>query len=209
MTSTEIANMALGHLNISSDIADLDTERSSEARSCRRFYAVARDVVLRDFDWYFARIRTELALVEEDPNDEWGFSYRYPSNCLMLRKIWSTQRNDSRQTQVSYEIVQDGTGSLIYTDQEDAVARYTSQVTNPNFFQPDFVLALSARLAAYIAPALTGGDPFKLGERAFQVYSLEIGRARVNAANEEQPEQEVESEFYRIRDGATGVPIDE
>lgn len=208
MTSAEIGNLALGHLNIGRDIANLN-ENSAEARSLRRFYSLTRDAILRDFDWPFARVRTELELIEEEPNDEWGFSYRYPVDSLMLRRIFSGIRNDNQATVVRYEIGQDSTGSLLYTDMEDAIIRYTSQVTNPTYFPPDFVLAFAARLAAYAAPTLTGGDPFKLGARAFEVYRLEMGMARANAANEERPDQEPQAELIRARDGVTDLPFDD
>ena len=45
-SSTEIANLALSHLGNGTEIADLETERSSEASACRRFYDVALAQVL-------------------------------------------------------------------------------------------------------------------------------------------------------------------
>lgn len=85
-SSTEISNMALSHLAISREIAALDTERSQEAQACRRFYETVRKTVLRDYPWPFATKFATLALVEDDPNSEWDFSYRYPSDCLNARR---------------------------------------------------------------------------------------------------------------------------
>ena len=78
-SAVEICNLALSHLG-SSGIDALD-ERSEAAAACTTFYAICRDMVLRDAPWPFATKMQALALVEEDPNTEWGFSYRYPSDC--------------------------------------------------------------------------------------------------------------------------------
>jgi len=65
--------------------------------------------------------------------------------------------------------------------------------------QPDFILALSFRLAFYIAPTLTKGDPFKIKTEMFQAFQNELGRARSSAFNEEQLEEEPEAETIRGR----------
>lgn len=198
-SSTQIANLALGHLNQATEIQELDTDNSAAARACRRFFETARKLVLRDFPWPKATKITALALVEEDPNDEWAYSYRYPTDCLQARRIRSGLRNDNRQSRIPYRIVYDAAGALIYTDQEDAELEYTVNVTTFTRLDEDFVIALSYRLAAYIAPMITGGDPNKLGDRALRNYKMELAQARANALNEEQAEEEPYSEFERAR----------
>lgn len=202
-STTEIANLSLSHLGIGKEIGNLDTERSEEAAACRRFYDTARDATLRDFPWpRFTKFVT-LALVETNPTDEWVFSYRYPSDCLELRRVLSGIRNDSRQSRVPYKIGQDVTGHLIYTDQADAQVEYTALISTVERYPSDFVLAFSFRLASLVAPRLTGGDPFKVGQRALELYMFEISKARATAVNEEQAEEDVDSEFVRVRnDGA-------
>jgi len=190
--------MALGHLGIGKQIASL-TEKSAEAAACNRFYEQSRDEVLRDFPWPFATKILALGLIEEDPNDEWDFSYRYPSDCMNFRRILSGTRNDSRQTRVSYRLANDVSGRLIYTDEEDAVGEYTEHVTDTALFPPDFVSTVSMILAAYIAPGLTAGDPFKMGERAIKLYEYQRNKAQGNATNEEQNEEQPDSEFIRER----------
>lgn len=198
-SDTEICNMALGHLMVDNDISELSTERSLEARSCRKYYETVRSQVLRDFPWPFAKRLVTLALVEEDPSDEWAYSYRYPSDCLMLRRILSGTRNDSRDTRVPYLETGDDTGKLIYTDMEDAVMEYTKRITDVQVYPDDFVMMLTLRLSAVIAPQVTGGDPFKLGVQALQKYMMELRLARGNAASEEQPEENSEAEWIRGR----------
>lgn len=199
-SSTEICNLALSHLGVGKEIAALETERSQEASACRRFFDLARDEALRDFAWPFATKIIALGLVEEEPNDEWNYAYRYPTDCLNLRRILSGTRNDTRQTRVPHRIARDDSGRLIYTDTENAEAEYTILVDDPEQYPPDFTMALSLLIASYIAPRVTGGDPFKMGDRALRLYALSIEKARANSINEEQTEEHPESEFIRGRE---------
>lgn len=197
-SQVDIYNLALSHIGTGTEVASTG-ERSQHALACNRFYEMTRDAVLRDFPWPFAKRIAALALVEADPNEEWGYSYRYPTDSLKVRRILSGIRNDNRQSRVPYVIASDATGSLIYTDTSEAEIEYTAKITDPETFFPDFVMALSFRLASYIAPRLTGGDPFKLGERAVKFYAAEMAQAQVSAANEEQAEEDPDSELIRAR----------
>lgn len=199
MSETDIANMALGHLGIGKEIANISTERSQEALACNRYYEIARDTTLRAFPWPFATKFRDLAVVEENPTDEWAFSYRYPVDCFMVRRVLSGSRNDSRQGRVPYKIGQDASGMLIYTDETDATIEHTVRVTDATRFPDDFVLALSFKLAALCATRITAGDPFKLGDKAEAYFKRTISDAQADAANEEQPDELPESEFIAGR----------
>jgi hypothetical protein len=113
-------------------------------------------------------------------------------------------RNDNRQSRVPYRIVRGDSGRLIYTDMVEACAEFTFKETDAERFPDDFIMATSLLLAGYIAPRIAGGDPFKLGERAIRLYAFQIKQAEVSAVNEEQDEEEVESQFIRIREGGIG-----
>lgn len=208
-SETEIANMAIGHLGISKEIGNLNTEKSAEAQACRRFYPTVRDFVLRDFAWPFAtRSVVSLGLVTDMTGidgAEFDYSYRYPADCIMFRKILSGIRTDAPETRVPYRILSDAVGGLIYTDQQNALAEYTAQITDPQRFPPDFTFAASLLLAYASAPRLTFGDPFKLGERAATSYDRFISAAWANSANEEQPDRQREAEFVRIRGGSDAL----
>ena len=195
-----IVNIALSHLSIGKTIAVLQTEKSEEAITARLFYDLALEATLRDFPWPFASRIIALALVAEEPNDEWNFSYRYPTDCLEIRRILSGMKNDTRQSRTPYRILSDEQGSLVYTDYENAEIEYTVRDISPQFYPPDFVMAFSLYLAHLMAPRLTGGDQFKLGARALSLYDLEISRAVKNAFNEQQIEEPPESEFIRDRE---------
>jgi len=199
-SSTEICNLALSHLAINSQISNLDSESSAEARACRLFFNITRDAVLRDFAWPFATKIETLSLVEANPNDEWDYSYRVPSDCLFHRRILSGVRNDTQDSKIPYRIIQDDDGLLILTDQSDAELEYTIRESRVNHWFSDFCLAMSFRLASYIAPQVTGGDPFKLGDRAIKFYQYELAKAQNNAFNEQQSDAKIEAESIRARE---------
>lgn len=197
---TDICNVALSHIGISKEIGNVTTEQSAEAKACRRFYDLSRESVLKDYNWPFATKIAALNMVEESPNDEWLFSYRYPTDCLYARRILSGFRDDTEATRVAYKITQDSQGILIYTDKENAELEYTINTSNEDLFSSDFKVALSYRIAHYIAPRLTAGDPFNLGEKAMQKYMIEIGRASANAFNEDKSSLPLTTESIAARE---------
>lgn len=199
-SKTVIANLALTHLGVGKDIANLETENSAEARACRRVYDTLRDEALRAFHWPFATKLANLALVEEDPNDEWDFAYAYPTDCLDFRRILSGIRNNTRQTLVPYRVANTGSQIVIFTDTENAIGEYTFRELTVERYPSDFTMALSALIAFHIAPQITAGDPFKMGPRALDLYEATVTMAKANALNESQDEETPESEFVRTRE---------
>lgn len=197
-TQVQICNLALGHVGNSKTISAV-TENSNEANVLNRFYGISVNETMRALYWPFLRKTAALGLVESNPTTEWSYSYRYPSDCLEAIRILSGTRNDTRQSRVPYQILSDSSGLLIYTDTQDAVLEYKKTEVTENLFPDDFSMALSFKLAFYIAPTLAKGDPYKLGDRAQQNYQRHIMMAAANAANEQQDEELPDSEFIRNR----------
>jgi hypothetical protein len=198
-SKTQIANMALIHLGHEKPIANLDTEKSSEAATMRAFYDLAVDTVLSKVAWPFATTFGDAGLIETEPNTEWAFSYRYPSNCITVRRVLSGLRNDNRKQKVPFKIGDDDTGQLFWCDEQDAIIEYTKRVTQTSRFAADFTLTLSYYLAYLTAPGITGGDEFKLGEKSFAFYENNLLDAENRAFNEQQDEVEPESIFITGR----------
>ena len=200
-TRVQISNLAISHLGTGKTIVSID-ESSEEARSCDIFYEVARDDALRDGYWPFATAIEDLGLVQTNPNNEWGYSYRYPSNCLMFRKIQSGIRNDNRQSQVPFRIGRDDTGKLIFTDEATPTCEYTLKITDTSEFDSDFVMAMSYKLAYLIAPRILSGDTDNTQDKIERKYLYSLSKAKKNAANEEVRDESPRSEFIRVRSGS-------
>lgn len=198
-SNTEMANLALSHLASGKEIANLESERSDEAATMRRYYTIAVENALKDYPFSFCNVTETLALVETAPNDEWAYAYRYPSDCLYPIRILSGLRNDSRQTRVPYKIGKDSSGKLIYCDQPNAQLEYTQNVKDWSKFPPDFVMAVSFLLAALASPRICGEDPHKLGERALRMYEYYKTKTNAHDANSQQQEEPPEAEHIRAR----------
>lgn len=200
MTSTtEIANNALRHLAVATEISNLDTDQSKQAKACRAFYDKARRKLLRVHEWRFCKSIEGLVLIEESPNSQYDYSYQYPSDCLFLRRISNDSRIETEDTKIPFEPAMSAGAKVVWTDKEDAEAEYTVDVANPNLYHDDFILALGALLAVMIAPSLTGGDAFKLGERAAKIYTAFLAEAIAADMNEALSDEPPLSSIERAR----------
>lgn len=203
-SDTDIANLALSHLGKGTTIENLGSSKSQEATVIRRLYPIVRRATLRAFAWSFARKIRALSLVTTKGDathvsEEWMYAYRYPSDCVFDRRIQSGAAMDTRQSRVPYEVGSDGTGKLILTNRENAILEYTEDIQSVSKYPDDFVLALSLRLANYIAPQITGQDLGKMGQRAMELYRIEVMAAMNANHNEQQEEEDPASELERSR----------
>lgn len=198
-SKTEVCNLALGHLGIGKEISNIETDQSSEGKTCRRYFNIVRQIALRDFPWSFATDYRFLSLLatNTEVTAEWAYSYQYPSDCLNVHRIKSGLRQDNRQSRVSYKIVAD---REILTDARDAEIEYTKDIEDTSKWSADFTMAHSFLLAHYISPTLTQGDPFNIAKKMMELYLFEIEKAKSNAMNENQEDEEPHSEFERVRD---------
>lgn len=197
-TKLEIANMALGHIGVGQTVANLDTERSNEAYTVNRFYDITRREILSEYNWPFATKVVALAEISEDPTTEWSYEYQYPSDCVKFIKVLSGNRIDVEDSFIEYEVAHGDTTTVIYTNEDEAYGKYIADITDETLFPFDFVMALSYRLAFYIAPTLMTGDPFQLRETAGKYALSWIGKAAARAYNE-TPRKEQKSQYVRGR----------
>lgn len=194
-SEVEICNLALALIGVSQSIASR-SEGSSESRACDRWFDACRDQLLRGYDWPFAGRYVTLGLVGTDPTTDWGYSYRYPSDALKVRRIVGSTRTDP--TRFPFRIGSDSTARLIYTDQADAVAEYTVAITDPELFDALFTDALVGRLGARIAPSLSRSEKDIL--RAQQYEQIALGAAFAEAANEGVGDPAPDAESIQARD---------
>lgn len=196
-TDVIIANMALGHVGTAELIESLQSDTNPNAKACLRFYRVAVRHTLRAFSWSFAR-RTGLLSKLDAPDQsiyQWRYRYQYPPDAVKFLKIVGDVRNESRDTRVPYRRFSDG----IYTDRNNAVGIWIAGNITENFYDDDFALALSYKLAALISSTVTRGDDFKKGEEFQLLFDKVIAEAEAASANEEQEDVAPASEFERAR----------
>lgn len=167
MTSlVDLCNLAL--LRIGGEtITDLD-EPSATATACRLLVGPARDGVLRAHPWRFAEAAVRLARLGSAAGDgllEPGWlAYALPGDCLAPRRLGEGQPFRVR-------------GATLLTPAEPAVLIYTARIDDPGRFDPLFITALAARLAADLVMPLQGDrDTQRQAERAF-THALDAARA--------------------------------
>lgn len=189
-TQLRVANLALGHLAIGRPLASIN-ESTQPARVMKQFYDQARDETLREFNWPFARKFATLALVATAPVPDWGFSYRYPDDCLFVRDVYTVTRRPLESTaRTPYSVGQDDSGRLVYASTASLKIEYTVAI-DEEYWPPDFAAAVSFLLAWYASPSITGGDPQKLGDRARSAYQEAIARAQLAGENEQDEDLQV------------------
>ncbi len=220
----QLVNMALARIGSSQLITAFDGS-SNAATQGALWYPIVRDALLRDFQWPWATTYAALDRISDPAtgpvNSEWLYSYRYPTDCLFIRRLLlppSTTpaialtsqgqtfvapvqwRQDADPYPVPFEVGQDTAARLIYTDLTSAWIKYTVAVTDTTAFAPDFSDVLVWRLAAELAYSLAISDQRR--EMAQKMYLDVLARARANALNEQQrdnPYVTWNSEFIRGR----------
>ena len=180
-----VSNMALSHLGSDKTIAQL-TESSTEAKVMNLFYETALKEAFRDMQPDFAtKKHVTLSKLGSDPNDAWGYYYRYPTDCLYMVKLWSGIRRETTTSKIAYELGYDADGTVLYCDLDSAKANYIVKVDNVERYPADFLLAFSYRLAWYASPRI---DRLKNADRVLGLYTAMTDKSMANSANEEQPD---------------------
>ena len=181
-SEVDIANRALsmlGEIRITSL-----TDASKPARAMNARYTLLRDAELSAYPWRFAVKRVQLAATTEVP--AWGFStiYERPIGDLRPIQVGGTQvsaetigvfyeSTGSSTENAPYEII----AGKIHTDMSAPLDyEYIAQITDAGAFDPLFVEALAARLAADAAEELTQSNSKK--EAALMVYKKTLAEAR-------------------------------
>lgn len=215
LVPSEIVNMALGQLGSKMSVVNFATDTSNEASCARVYYCQAVREILEDFPWPFATVQQKLNLVEWFFSRERRFAYAYPANCIIVRRLFSPlgyNRNDDVQSRQKYKIIQTQNPAnptqqvkVILADLPDLHVEFTGDDEIVSNFSAGFKAALSFKLAAYMAPRLTGGDPYKLGDRALALYKQALATAETHAGNEQIDDDPRLGEFIDQR-GPFGGP---
>lgn len=151
-----IVNVALSRLGISQQIVNIATDTVIEAVVTRLEYPDAVQATLRDFPWPFATRYVQLAVVTTNPNSDWAFAYRQPTDCLFERRLVVKRHGAIDPEPPAFQLATDDTGGLIFTNLANAVLEYTARPKCPHTrSEPLFRDAVAWRLAAALAPALT------------------------------------------------------
>ena len=207
-TEVGICNQALAKLGNSLNLIASLEDRSKEAKQCKLFYAQARDEVLEEYPWPWAMRRNiPLALISEntDAGAQYKYTYSYPSDCLMIKRLVANGCQDVATSPFSISIADNLTSNIIETDVENAVLTYIAKVTNPIVFKNMFITALSYKIAAYICMPLTSSTELMLSLGQF--YQATLADASIASMNEQGNKKSPDPDFLDIRSSGMGRQI--
>lgn len=161
-STTDICNMALSYLGAAH--INLITEDSDEAVACNTWFDVARDVVLSQGQWSFARERVVLAQSNDTPPFDWAYKYLLPVDLLEVSLV-----NGSKIIPFVIE------GSYLLTNEESVSLNYIRKVHDTGDFTPLFTDSLAAYLGSLISVPIT--RRFDLQKELMQLYTFKLANA--------------------------------
>lgn len=200
-TKAKIYNLALGALLLQRQITNTDTDATNECKVLNTWYDVAFRMVLQDLDLDSTSTQMTLELIEEEPNDLWLFSYKYPSKCAFFRRIQSTSDIDDRETHIPKRIAIKDEQKCIFTNAEDAIAEYISTDVPLSSLSAPAGLCVAYRLASLAAPLVTGKGAKSLQEAIEKKYIITKAEAQEQDARENFnfTDEEIASEWVKER----------
>lgn len=191
-SKTELFNLALAEVPAAAVTSD--TESSTEAKACRRFYDACLAELLDGYNWRWAIKQAVLAEVTNTRTDEWSYAYAVPSDCARpiaiavpaLTAEYPPGPGESYPTDLlnGRPIPFDIQGETLYTNQEEATLRYSRSDVTLEDLPPLAGKALYLDLAARVSGFLTQRDERKAA--LLQVAQVALERARV-ADRQRQP----------------------
>mgnify|MGYP003677690009 CR=1 FL=1 len=167
-SEVQIVNNALVKIGANAIISL--TENSEAARAANVIFEQVRDASIRDHIWNFAVTRVELAQNSTAPAFGFAFHYNLPANCLRVLQM--------EDPNMVYKIE----GRKLLTDEGEAKLLYLARVEDVNLYDPMFVEAFSARLAAELSITLSESN--SLYQNMMEMYQRKLQDARSADAQE-------------------------
>ncbi len=203
-TDVDIANRALSMLGEKRITALTDDNKAGRAMNAR--YSFLRDSELAAYPWRFAIRRIKLYASGAAP--DWGYStvYALPADNLRTIKVGGDGVNAqavgvmyessgySSGARAAYEIIE---GELHTNLSSPVEYEYIAQITDTTKFDPLFIEALAARIAADAAEELTQSDSKK--KYAIAIYDDTLRTARRSDALRRPPRERAAGRWHRSR----------
>lgn len=171
-SKAKIANIAANALLLEKRIVDLDTDDSNVAVILRSNFEQALFMTLEDLDLDSTVEQADAELIEEEPNELWLFSYKYPANCAFLRRLQSSTTFDTRNTLIDKAIrINDGR-KCIFTNEQDAILEFIPKDIPLETLNASTVMCVGINLARISSPLIVGKGAAKLKDELRKEYLL-------------------------------------
>lgn len=204
-SDVDICNLALAELGDVAAVSSINPpDQSAQAGHCSRFYPIARDALLEMHTWGFATLRVQLAEVT-NPYSQWQHAYATPSDALNYLEVFDPNAVDDYTVGLQMVgtvpgSIQNGIGiytpqpfvvetlngqETIFTNQANAMLRYTRTVSNTAEFSPTFVVGLAKLLSSFLAgPLIKGEEGRAVAQSKMQEFNAWKEKAVESDANQ-------------------------
>lgn len=189
-SEVSICNLALQKLG-AKRITAL-TEDSNNARQCNACYETLRDKELRAHPWLFAITRAVLTPSATPPAFDYLYAFPLPADCLRLLLPNRSMLDWVVETQ-------DGQRVILTNDGDSINIRYIKRVTDPNQYDPNFVIMLACQIAWHTCEQITQSNEKKAV--AEQDYKTARAEAKKINAFEDEPQDAPASSWETARLG--------
>ena len=184
-TRVSISNLALTILG-----ADRITSLSDNNENARRLSAIydyCLDDVLRAHPWNFCLQRQQLARLTTTPVYGYDYEFQLPSNCLRVVEV-----SDGTNVQTDFKIE----GRKLMSDDTSVYIKFMQTVADPNQYTSQFVMVLSARLAAELAYAITNNKAN--AELIMQIYMDRLQNAKETDSQESNSVNVIDDDLWTL-----------
>lgn len=198
----DLCNIALSHLGARAQVSSIaPPDGSVEAGYCARFYPIARREVIEAGNWSFSKKRVALAAVTNE-STVWAYAYALPSDCMMALRVlrlqyiadaaifWPLTYEIGSFPQLDLLFTERGSadfeieGSVIYTNEPEAVLLYKRDITDTTKFTPLMTSAVGMVLAGYLAgPIIKSIDGARVGAQWREQGYRMVAKAAASDAN--------------------------
>jgi hypothetical protein len=204
-----ISNLALSHLGERASVSNLTPpEGSAFAPHCAAWLPIARRAMLEMHDWNFATRRADGTLLTEVPLNGWRYAYAKPNKAIRVFAVLPAQSDGdvisssvnprintygylgnytasvTAPCEFKLETLSDGT-EVIYTNEPNAVLRFTVDVTDYSKYSPLAELTLSHIQASFLAGPILKGSVGRAESKAqLQMAMTYMGRAATSDASQ-------------------------
>jgi len=202
VTKEKIYNLALSALLLSKEIAEVSTNTTNEVRVLNTHYDIAFESTLQDLDLDSLSQPITLELLATLPIEEpWDFVYKYPTNCIFLRRLDSKQITDNRFTHISKRTGIFNSKKAIFTNEDEAIGECIPVDVPLAALSPMAALAVAYSLAHLSAPLLVGKGAQRLRKTIKEDYLIAKGEAQETdmLENFNYEPDDLRSEFVAVR----------
>jgi len=169
-TKTKIYNTALSALLLNKEVVDVETDKSNYVSILNTFYDIAFESTLADLDLDSLSQPITLELLAQLEGEAWNYVYKYPTNCVFMRRIKSMVETDNKSTHIPKRTGIYNGQSAIYTNEYQAIIEAIPKDVPLEALSPMAGLAVAYKLAFLSAPLVVGKGAKALRKEINELY---------------------------------------